>query len=153
MTSFCLPANRKAASRRCAPLFQSAFETRSVSKRQKENAGLGYRSDAHRSFPGCPQAGRVTSFCLSANRKAVSRRCAPLFQSAFETRSVSKRQKENAGLKQGSRRNPASAVSVGNGGARKRMSTSLQAECEWGGLCDDVQMPTEAFLAVLKLDE
>ena len=29
----------------------------------------------------------------------------------------------------------------------------LDCNSEWSGLCDDAQMPTEAFLAVLKLDE
>ena len=54
-------------------------------------------ADAHGGVPGRPEAGRVTAFCLPASRKAASRRCAPLFQSAFETRSVFKRQKEDAG--------------------------------------------------------
>ena len=65
VTAFCLPARRRAASRRCAPLFQSAFETRSVFKRQKEDAGPGHCPDAHGGVPGCPQAGRVIGF-LSA---------------------------------------------------------------------------------------
>jgi|GEM_PF-1453950 hypothetical protein len=33
------------------------------------------------------------------------------------------------------------------------MNALPQAERKLSGLCDDAQMPTEAFLAVLKLDE